>query len=313
MNEFDLIERYFRQKSAYSHIGVGDDAALLKDLPIGMKWAICTDVLVQDRHFLSDVNPFCLGHKALAVNLSDLAAMGAQARAFTLSLVLPEANPSWLEPFSKGLLTLAQQHDCELIGGDTTQGPLTVINITALGYVPLEQALRRDRAQIKDDIWVSGDLGDAAWALKQLKASAHCPDDMRLRLEQPTPRLALGQSLRGIAHACLDISDGLAGDLLHILKASDVGACIELSALPLSAALQACPRQEAFELALSGGDDYELLFTAPAEQRAAIASLASALALRLTRIGCIEKEKGLRFTLDGTISPHVYRGYNHFI
>src|SRR5574343_2050514 len=281
MGEFELIRKFFQRPVRRSPLGVGDDCALLAPAP-GMQLAISSDMLVEGRHFFADVNPQLLGHKALAVNLSDLAACGARPLAFTLALSMPRADASWCQAFADGLFALAEQHDCELVGGDTTQGPLNIC-ITVFGEVPAGQALLRSGAQVDDDIWVSGSLGDARIALDALLRQHALPPAVlaqaRQRLEQPTPRVALGQALRGIASSCLDVSDGLLGDLGHVLRASGVGATVDASiAITLIAA---CADSESakcqFDLdflrqcALAGGDDYELLFTAPAALRSAVA------------------------------------------
>ena len=232
MGEFDLIARYFthpaRPDGAVA-LGVGDDCALLAPKP-GMQLAISSDMLVEGRHFFPDVDPEALGHKALAVNLSDLAACGARPLAFTLALSLPRADEPWLAGFARGLMALANAHGCELVGGDTTQGPLKIC-ITVFGEVPSGQALLRSGARPGDDIYVSGTLGDARLALEALRGRTTLPADVleraRQRLERPTPRVALGQALRGVASSAMDLSDGLLGDLLHILKASGAGACID--------------------------------------------------------------------------------------
>ncbi|MGN1056559.1 MAG: thiamine-phosphate kinase, partial [Comamonas sp.] len=278
MGEFELIRKYFQRPVRRSPLGVGDDCALLAPAP-GMQLAVSSDMLVEGRHFFADVAPQLLGHKALAVNLSDLAASGAQPLAFTLALSLPRADAAWCEQFSKGLFALAEQHQCELVGGDTTQGPLNIC-ITVFGEVPSGQALLRSGAQVGDDIWVSGSLGDARLALDALLRQHALPPAVlaqaRQRLEQPTPRVALGVGLRGIANSCLDISDGLLGDLNHILEASSVGARIDANITrgllqarkhPMMAAL-AMTRIDACTLA--GGDDYELCFTAPSERQAQV-------------------------------------------
>jgi thiamine-monophosphate kinase len=242
-----------------------------------------------------------LGHKCLAVNLSDLAAMGAAPVAFTLALSLPEANPDWLQGFSQGLLALADQHQCSLIGGDTTKGPLNIC-ITVFGELPPGSALRRDAAQTGDDIWVSGTLGDARLALagywKEIKLDAAEHKQAAQRMHQPTPRIALGIALRGIANAALDISDGLIGDLGHILAQSHVGASLHIDSLPAGPVLRLQAIAKRREFTLAGGDDYELCFTAPFTQRAAVIAAGLASGTTVTRIGCIEQEKGLRLLDD---------------
>ena len=263
LGEFDLIQRFFQRPAHRSPLGVGDDCALLAPRP-GMQLAVSSDMLVQGRHFLPDVAPRLLGHKALAVNLSDLAACGAQPLAFTLALALPHSDEAWCQAFSEGLFALAEAHDCELIGGDTTQGPLTIC-ITVFGEVPSGQAILRSGAQVGDDIWVSGTLGDARLALDALQRQHMLPPPVlaqaRQRLEAPTPRVALGQALRGIASSALDVSDGLLGDLNHILHASHVGASIEVATTrPLLAAshhplLRAMASSRIDACTLAGGDD----------------------------------------------------------
>ena len=266
LGEFDLIRRFFQRPVQRSPLGVGDDCALLAPRA-GMQLAISSDMLVQGRHFLPNVHPRLLGHKALAVNLSDLAACGAQPLAFTLALALPRADAAWCEAFSAGLLALADAHHCELVGGDTTQGPLNIC-ITVIGEVPSGQAILRSGAQVGDDLWVSGTLGDARLALDALQRQHMLPAPVlaqaRQRLEAPTPRVALGQALRGIATSAIDISDGLLGDLGHILQASGVGASVDVGTTrqllhaghhPLMSAM-AISRLDACTLA--GGNDYEL-------------------------------------------------------
>jgi thiamine-monophosphate kinase len=275
-------------------------------------------MLVEGRHFLPTVDPFKLGHKALAVNLSDLAACGAEPLAFTLALALPFADAAWLEPFSRGLLALADAHGCELVGGDTTRGPLNIC-ITVFGEVPQGQALLRSGAQVGDDIYVSGTLGDARLALEvfrgTLSVAADAFNAARARLEQPTPRLALGKALRAIANSAIDVSDGLLGDLGHILKQSAVGARIatESAAGLMGAAGAALPVDQRIEYVLAGGDDYELLFTAPPAQRRAVEAAAQAAGTPVTRIGQIEAEAGLRL-VDGAGRPidRRYASFDHF-
>ena len=327
MGEFDLIARYFTRPATRAVLGVGDDCALLQPSP-EMQLAISCDMLVEGRHFFADVDPFSLGHKALAVNLSDLAACGARPLAFTLALALPRVEEAWLEPFSRGLLALADAHGCELVGGDTTQGPLNIC-ITVFGEVPRGQALLRSGAQAGDDIYVSGTLGDARLALEVLRGRLAAPAPAlaaaRLRLEQPTPRVALGMALRGIATAAIDVSDGLLGDLGHIMKQSGVGATVETDiAINLVANYAYCTRVNGFfcpEIrpdqwlgwALAGGDDYELLFTAPASARAGVAAAARSSQTAITRIGRIDLESGLRLVnAQGNAVPNTYTSFDHF-
>ena len=327
MGEFDLIARYFTRPTPRAALGVGDDCALLLPAP-GTQLAISSDMLVQGRHFFADVDPCALGHKALAVNLSDLAACGARPLAFTLALALPNADEAWLAPFSRGLLALADAHGCELIGGDTTQGPLNIC-ITVFGEVPVvhgnSQALLRSGARAGDDVYVSGTLGDARLALDALRGTLVLPAAMlaraRQRLEQPTPRVALGQALRGVASAAIDVSDGLLGDLRHILKAASVGASIDTSiAINLIAA---CARpdwatgiissEKQLECVLAGGDDYELAFTAPASARAAVQTAAHQADTPVTRIGRIDVEAGLRLVdAQGKVLPRSFPSFDHF-
>jgi len=294
MTEFELIQKYFTDRQPESDIalGIGDDCALLSPRP-GMQLALSTDMLVEGRHFFNDADARMLGHKSLAVNLSDLAAMGAEPRAFTLALALPEVQPEWLRDFSQGMFDLADQHHCQLIGGDTTKGPLNIC-ITVFGEVPIGQALRRDAAKEGDDIWVSGTLGDARLALIKHQTGAEEDQELALRLHMPTPRIALGLALRGIAHAVIDVSDGLVGDLNHILERSNSGATLWCDALPISAVLaqQNVALQRAY--ALASGDDYELCFTAPVDQRSAVLTAAKQAATEVTRIGFIEKKPGVR-------------------
>lgn len=299
LSEFDMIARYFTRPlrpGSPAALGVGDDCALLAPA-LGMQLAISTDMLVEGRHFFAGADPRQLGHKCLAVNLSDLAAMGAKPLAFTLALAMPAPDEAWLAPFAQGMFALAEQHACELIGGDTTRGPLT-ISITVFGEVPLEQALRRSAAQAGDDIWVSGTLGEARLALAALSGELVL-DEASLaaaapRLHAPTPRVALGLALRGIAGAAIDVSDGLAGDLGHILAQSGVGAVVDVDALPAGPMLayQVPALQRAY--CLAGGDDYELCFTAAPARRDAVLAAARAAATPVTRIGAIEAAAGLR-------------------
>lgn len=315
LSEFQLIERFFAcAPIRRTVLGVGDDCALLAPPSGGMAQAVTTDMLVAGRHFLNDVDPESLGHKALAVNLSDLAAMGALPDAFTLALALPEVNEPWLGAFARGLLKLAAEADCELIGGDTTRGPLT-ISITAIGRVPAHQALRRDRVQAGDDLWVSGALGAAAFAVREAAAGRPLSDDhpARRRLDWPQPRLALGRALIGLAHAAIDLSDGLAGDVLHLTERSGVAVRIEWDQVPVDAALVGLSDDDRLRLALSGGDDYELLFAAPPSRRADLERVSGRLNLPLTRIGRFEAGRG-RAIVDscGRELGQTLGGYDHF-
>ncbi len=311
MGEFDLIERYFKRPARRAVLGVGDDCALLQ-AAAGMQLAISSDMLVEGRHFFPDVDPAALGHKALAVNLSDLAACGATPLAFTLALALPRVDEAWLAGFSAGLLALADAHGCELVGGDTTQGPLNIC-ITVFGEVPRGQALLRSGAHVGDDIYVSGTLGDARLALEVLRGKLHLPPDemarARTRLERPEPRVALGQALRGIASSAIDISDGLAGDLGHILKASGVGAALNTDA---ALGLMAAGNRQ-LEYVLSGGDDYELSFTAAPGARQAVEAAANRSGTAITRIGQIEQQPGLRLAdAQGRPVAGNFRSFDHF-
>lgn len=333
--EFELIARYFTRPVRQAVLGVGDDCALLHCGP-GRQLAISTDMLVAGRHFFPDADPFLLGHKCLAVNLSDLAACGARPLAFSLALALPQADDAWLEPFSKGLLALADAHGCELIGGDTTRGPLTIC-ITVFGEVPADasaypvptQAMLRSGAHVGDDVYVSGSLGDAALALRAMQGTCALPARLlhgaRARLEQPTPRVALGVALRGIASACADISDGLMGDLGHILERSGFGARVDVDkVLPLLATRQAygggaaqfdsdLGARTALQCVLAGGDDYELVFTAPQSQQGILNALSDRLQLPLTRIGTIEAAPGLRLVdARGNTVPQNFAAFDHF-
>src|SRR5450830_1784114 len=328
MGEFELIERYFKRPERHAAriaLGIGDDCALLQAAP-GTQLAISCDMLVEGRHFLSTTDPFKLGHKALAVNLSDLAACGAKPLAFTLALALPRADEAWLAPFSQGLFELADLHGCELVGGDTTQGPLNIC-ITVFGEVPVvhgrSQALLRSGAQPGDDLYVSGTLGDARLALEVFRGTQSLPgpafEAARARMECPAPRVALGQALRGIASAAADISDGLVGDLGHILRRSGVGASIDAErALGLLAA-RSGPEDLGLDddtvlgLVLAGGDDYELVFTAPAAAREAVQAASRSSQTPVTRIGRVEKQPGLRL-LDarGQLMERRDESFDHF-
>jgi thiamine-monophosphate kinase len=315
MGEFELIARYFQRPVQRADLGVGDDCALLRPAA-GMQLALSSDMLVEGRHFLSTVAPERLGHKALAVNLSDLAAVGARPLAFTLSLALPRADERFLAPFAQGLLALADAQGIELVGGDTTAGPLTIC-ITVLGEVPTGRALLRRGAQPGDDVWVSGLLGDARLALEVFRGAVALPGEqfeaVRRAMETPTPRNALGIALRGVARSAIDISDGLAGDLGHVLTASGVAACLDVDALPRSPVLAAQPVALQHECLLAGGDDYELAFTAPPAARQAVMAAGQAAGVAVTRCGSVEAGRGLRL-VDGRGQPVAarFRGFDHF-
>jgi thiamine-monophosphate kinase len=301
VNEFALIDRYFRRapRDASVRLGVGDDAAIVLPAP-GMELALSVDMLIEGRHFLAGTDPRRLGHKALAVNLSDLAAMGATPRYALLAGALPDADEAWLAAFMAGFDALAERYGVDLIGGDTTRGPRNLC-VTIVGEVPPGAALTRSGAIVGDDIYVSGTLGDAALALAALRQrTTLAPDALsaaRARLEAPEPRVDLGLRLRGVATAALDISDGLTGDVAHILESSRVGARIDLATLPrvpaLAAQLTSGERALALSCLLAGGDDYELCFTAPTASRDRVAGIAADLALPLTRIGVITATPGL--------------------
>ena len=314
--EFDLIAKHFTRATPGAVLGVGDDCALLAPTP-GMQLAVSSDMLLEGRHFSPQDSPAGIGHKSLAVNLSDLAAMGATPRWATLSIALPEANDAWLTAFARGFFRMADMHGIELVGGDTTRGALT-LSITVMGEVPPEQALRRDGAQAGDDIWVSGVLGSAAMALayrqgrlfmEQIDAAKVLP-----ALYLPTPRVGLGIALRGIAHSAIDISDGLLGDLGHILERSKVGATLEFASLPTLPVVQAYLHEAvARDCLLAGGDDYELCFTAPTSQRDAVLVAATSAGVAVTRVGRITVESGLIVIgPDGQPLPIDHTGYDHF-
>jgi thiamine-monophosphate kinase len=299
LSEFELIERFFRRPTRHTLLGVGDDAALLAPTP-GCELAVSVDMLVAGRHFFADVDPAALGHKTLAVNLSDMAAMGALPRWAVLAGALPDADPDWIAAFASGFFALAETFAVDLVGGDTTRGPLNLC-VTILGEVPAGQALRRSGARPGEQIYVSGRLGDAALALAhhrgQIVLSASELAACERALFRPTPRVALGQRLRGLASAAIDLSDGLVGDLGHVLAASGVGATLELAALPRSPALSRLltggERARALDCLLAGGDDYELCFTAPAHATAPLGALAEVLDLPLACVGRVEARAGL--------------------
>ena len=319
LGEFDLIQKYFTRPTPQAVLGVGDDCALLQP-SVGMQWAISSDMLVEGRHFLATVRPERLGHKALAVNLSDLAACGAKPVAFTLALALPRVDEVFLAGLAQGLFSLADEHGIELVGGDTTAGPLNLC-ITVFGEVPPGQALRRDGARAGDALWVShppgGGVGDARLALEVFRGHVNLPGEdfeaVRRAMEQPQPRVALGLGLRGLATAAIDTSDGLVGDLGHVLRRSGVGAVIEVAQLPISPALARQRRALQLDCALAGGDDYELLFTAPPAAAARVLAAAAAAGVGVRCIGRIEAAPGLRLLdAQGAELALTLRGFDHF-
>lgn len=315
MNEFELIRQYFDRPARNAVLAVGDDAAIVQPSP-GYDLHVSVDMLVAGRHFFADVDPESLGHKTLAVNLSDMAAMGAEPRWVVLSIALPEANEAWVAAFAEGFFALADRYRVGLIGGDTTRGPLT-LSVTIMGEAPHGKALRRDAARTGDDVWVSGELGLAAMALRErLSGDLALPPDVlaagMVRLERPEPRVALGLVLRDSANAAIDISDGWLADLGHILERSEKGAELWFDQLPTHPWLHE-RRYEYPELIAAGGDDYELTFTAPASVRTSIEALAEPLGVRLTRVGRITESGGAHL-LDGEgrLMELKRAGYDHF-
>lgn len=312
--EFSLIARYFAPLAPQADgvvLGIGDDAALL-DCPPGRTLVAATDTLVAGVHFPADTPPAAIGHRALAVNLSDLAAMGATPAWFLLALTIPAVDAHWLDGFSTGLRDLARAHHLALVGGDTTRGPLT-ITVTALGHVAPAAALRRAGALAGDDVYISGCLGAAATGLRMWQDATPQTAVLRDTFLYPVPRLALGQALTGLAHAAIDVSDGLCADLAHILTASGVGATLDAEHLPLHpAAVSALGEQTARELALTGGDDYELCFTAPPAAAAHVLVAGREAGCAVTRIGRIDKQPGLRVQLHGKPVTVTQPGYQHF-
>ena len=315
MGEFDLIAEYFTRPVRRATLGVGDDCALFAP-GTGQQLAVSSDMLVEGRHFLSTVPPERLGHKALAVNLSDLAACGARPLAFTLALALPRVDRHFLRGFALGLHRLADAHGIELVGGDTTAGPLNIC-ITAFGELPAGQALLRSGARAGDRLWVSGQLGDARLALEVFRGTLGLPGEdfeaVRMAMETPQPRVALGQALRGLASSAIDLSDGLVGDLQHVLKASGTGATLDHEAIPRSAVLARQSPAWQQTCVLAGGDDYELLFTAPPARDDAVRAAAAAAGVAVTPIGRIEAQPGLRIVdAQGRPLAAELRGFDHF-
>lgn len=315
-SEFDLIARIRARANTGSRadvaLGIGDDAALLR-MPADRLLVVTTDTLNDGVHFPADTRPADLGWKVLAVNLSDLAAMGAQPAWCTLSLSLQGADMHWLDACLDGFLDLASQHGIALVGGDTTRGALSV-SVTAHGFVQAQAVLRRAGAQVGDDVWVTGTLGDAAAALSQWRSGGAAEPALRARLDRPTPRVAVGLALAGIANACIDVSDGLLADVGHLCAASKVGAKIEMEALPASDTLRTMFTAETRRvLQGSGGDDYELCFTAAPSKRDSIAGLALATGVAMTRIGCIVAGREVTaVTADRDMWDPPGRGFDHF-
>jgi len=315
LGEFELIERFFTRPARRATLGVGDDCALIEPTP-GMTLAVSSDMLIEGRHFLSTVAPDRLGHKALAVNLSDLAACGSRPLAFTLALALPAVDEVFLTGFAAGLFALAEREGCELIGGDTTRGPLAIC-ITVFGELPPRAALLRSGARPGDDLYVSGALGDARLALEAFRGTVALDEAsfraVRRAMETPTPRVALGMALRGVATSAIDVSDGFVGDLGHILARSGAGAVVDVDALPMSGVLAAQPPALQRQCVLAGGDDYELVFSAPAERRAAVAAAAAGAGVAVTRVGTIEGGQALRLVdRSGAAVAGDARGFDHF-
>ncbi|MGN5538938.1 thiamine-phosphate kinase [Alcaligenes sp. Lyrl_28] len=317
LNEFGLIQQYFNRPAPEGYLGVGDDCALFTPTP-GWQLASSVDLLIEGQHFFADVDPFLLGHKALAVNLSDLGAMGAKPRACLLALSMPDVRPPWLEAFSAGLFQLADQAQCPLIGGDTTRSRQgVVISITVLGEVPAGQALRRSAARPGDDIWLTGTLGAADIALRLLQGRLTA-DPARLAasraaLEQPWPPYRLGHALAGVAHAAIDVSDGLVQDLGHIATASQCAAHLDWDALPLDRALLGLPASLQREAALVGGDVFQLCFTAAPEQRESVMALAQREGVPLSRVGTMQRGSGVYVRDQQGLHPAPAQGgFDHF-
>ncbi len=315
-SEFDLIARHFTRPAANAVLGVGDDCALV-DVTNGMDLAVSTDTMVSGTHFFPDVDPENLGHKALAVNLSDMAAMGAMPYWAMLALTIPAVDHHWLEAFAKGFFDLASEFNVSLIGGDTTRGPLT-LTVTIMGEVPAGAALRRSGAKVGNDIWVSGNIGDAALAVAhrhgRLVLGAEDYREAVMRLYEPSPRVQLGQALRGLATAAIDVSDGLLADLTHICRLSGVGVTVELAQVPVSSiGAKHINSDEGRTAIVAGGDDYELCFTAHPNSRDSIEDLTNVLGVPITRVGQIKRGKGLSL-LGGDGKPVKIdgRGYDHF-
>ncbi len=319
MKEFDLIEHYFSNKGLNRKdvaVGVGDDAAVIT-VPENYNLLVTTDTLVEGVHFFPDISPAALGHRVIAVNLSDLAAMGAEPCWVSVAITLPEINEQWIDAFSSGLFETCDYYNVQVIGGDTTQGPLSV-TITAQGIVPEGKAILRSGAKPGDFIYVTGSLGDAGLAVAARKHDLNISEQNRSflneRLEYPSPRVGLGQAIRGTASAAIDVSDGLISDLRHILKASGVGAAIDVDKLPLSRALkQSVDEEQQINYALSAGDDYELLFTVPPDKRGALDVMVGQYGMEITCIGQVQGvEPKIDFRKNGESIELSLTGYQHF-
>ena len=304
MAEFSIIETYFNRAHQHSvDLGVGDDSALLTPPP-QQQLVICTDTLIAGRHFPLDTPAHAIGWKSVAVNLSDIAAMGAKPQSILLALSLPQIDHDWLKDFSQGLYDCCDQFGVSLIGGDTTQSPHLTISVTALGWVDAGQAVKRSGAQVGNYICVSGQVGDAAFGLQ------HPDHPLKQHLDYPTPRCQLRQQLKGLASAMIDISDGLAQDLGHILKASGIGACLQLEQLTIDTTLQQLTQAQQWQYALAGGDDYELCFTISPQNYQQL--LQQQLDVKITVIGTITHSTGLTFEKDGKDHLLQFQGYQHF-
>ena len=313
--EFNLIKQYFTAPTRHTSLGIGDDAALIS-MGADMQLAISSDMLVAGTHFFADAAPYDIGWKALAVNVSDMAAMGARAKWATLAMALPELNESWLAEFSRGFFACSAEFNIDLIGGDTTRGPLN-ISVTIMGEVPFDMALRRNGAKVDDDIWVSGQLGSAALGLAHLQDKTHVPKVALFAclnaLHTPMPRAALGLALRGIATSCIDISDGLLADLGHILTASNCGAKIALEKIPCIELLKNNLHNPQFQAAiLAGGDDYELCFTAPKSKREEVNALSKKLNVQISHIGTTLMAIGLQADYKNKKLVLLKQGFDHF-
>ncbi|MDX3772805.1 thiamine-phosphate kinase [Chromatiaceae bacterium AAb-1] len=319
MGEFELISRFFSQSGARRQdtlLGVGDDGAVLQ-LREGYDLVVTTDTMVAGTHFFADADPRSIGHKLVTVNVSDLAAMGAEPAWLSLAITLPEVNETWLSAFAAGLSETAEYYNCQLIGGDTTRGPLS-LTVVAKGLVPHNRALRRSGAEVGDYIYVTGTLGDAALGLKLCQQQADVSNKHQAyilqRFHYPSARVAIGQALRNTANSAIDLSDGLFSDIQHILQRSSVGACIDVQKLPLSQALKdSCEPAAAIALALSGGEDYELLFTVPEHKKGALDALLAPYGVPFTCIGRITGVAG-KLELKSADQPFHYQhqGFTHF-